>query len=203
MGQRFTFKAINASTSAAPTLAVNSLTAGTIFWPNGSALSAGDIPANGLFEVVVASVTTGTPTFHLQSYSGRWRIFGVATPSSAATVDFTGVPTTVNHMMVEYECAPATTGVTRGMHVYGTGGVLDTGTNYAYANYGWNSGATSAASGAVVTSSINLGFDGTNKVHNNVAFGIGGGSIFRASSPPETPSAPIARYSSTASAETQ
>jgi hypothetical protein len=67
VGQRFTFKVASSNATTAPTLAVNSLTAGTIKWPNGAALRAGDLPANALVEVVVSAVSTGTPTYHLQS----------------------------------------------------------------------------------------------------------------------------------------
>lgn len=64
VGQIFGFKALNANSGTAPTLNVNSVGAGTITFPDGSALVAGDIPANGFVEVIVASTT---PTFHLQS----------------------------------------------------------------------------------------------------------------------------------------
>jgi hypothetical protein len=67
VGQRFAFKATNANSGANPTLAVNSLTAGIIYWPNGDALVAGDIPADAQIVVQVATVTTGTPTFHLET----------------------------------------------------------------------------------------------------------------------------------------
>jgi hypothetical protein len=67
VGQRFAFKATNANSGADPTLAVNGLTAGIVYWPNGASLIAGEIPASALVEVIVATVTTGTPTFHLQS----------------------------------------------------------------------------------------------------------------------------------------
>lgn len=63
-GQPIIFKAANANSGTAPTLNVNSLGAGTITYPDGSALVAGDIPANGFVEVIVASTT---PTFHLQT----------------------------------------------------------------------------------------------------------------------------------------
>ena len=67
VGQRFALKAINANSGADPTLAVNSLTAGIIYWPNGASLAAGDIPASAQVVVQVATVTTGTPTYHLQT----------------------------------------------------------------------------------------------------------------------------------------
>lgn len=64
VGQRFTFKVINANTTTTPTLNVNSVGAGVIKWPNGDALQAGDLPANSLVEVVVSATT---PVFHLQT----------------------------------------------------------------------------------------------------------------------------------------
>lgn len=67
VGQRFAFKATSANSGADPTLAVNSLTAGIIYWPDGSSLAASDIAASAQIVVQVATVTTGTPTFHLQT----------------------------------------------------------------------------------------------------------------------------------------
>lgn len=67
VGQRFAFKAINANSDADPTLAVSGLTAGIIYFPDGTSLAVADITLDGLYEVLVATVTTGTPTFHLQS----------------------------------------------------------------------------------------------------------------------------------------
>lgn len=64
-GQIFSFKATNANGGAAPTLAVNGLTAGTIVLPGGGALSAGEIAAGGVVHVQVAAVSGGAPTFHL------------------------------------------------------------------------------------------------------------------------------------------
>jgi hypothetical protein len=67
VGQEFLFLAAHANATTTPTLAVSGLTAGTIKWPNGAALSAGSIPANGMIAVSVAAVTAGTPTFHLET----------------------------------------------------------------------------------------------------------------------------------------
>jgi hypothetical protein len=63
VGQEFVFKAVNANTGTAPTLAVNGLTAGTITYPDGTPLVVGAIAAGSWVEVIVASVTSGTPTF--------------------------------------------------------------------------------------------------------------------------------------------
>lgn len=99
VGQRFAFKAINANSGANPTLAVNSLTAGIIYMPDGTSLAANDISANSLVEVLVASVTTGTPTFHIQSpvaafltKAGTQTITGNKT--FTGTVDLTGATAT-------------------------------------------------------------------------------------------------------------
>jgi len=91
VGQRFAFKAGNANSGADPTLAVNSLTAGIIYWPNGASLIAGEIPANSLVEVIVATVTTGTPTYHLQSATKPPlpRTGGTLTGATTASATFT------------------------------------------------------------------------------------------------------------------
>ncbi len=68
IGQSFQFKAIHSNNTSTPTLAVSGLTAGIISYPNGDTLPpSGAIVTNGLYEVIVASVTAGTPTFHLQT----------------------------------------------------------------------------------------------------------------------------------------
>lgn len=64
-GSSFFVKIAHANATTTPTFAVNGLTAGTIVWPNGSALAAGDLPANACVELFCAAVSTGTPTWHL------------------------------------------------------------------------------------------------------------------------------------------
>lgn len=66
VGYSARFKAVNANSGTTPTLAVNGLAAGTITWPNGAALAAGDIPANAFVECICTSTT---PTWHLQTVS--------------------------------------------------------------------------------------------------------------------------------------
>ena len=85
VGQRFAFKAINANATTTPTLAVNSLTAGLIKWADGTAVAAGDIPASAQIVVQVATVTAGTPVFHLQT---------VAIPPLARSTTFYNQSTT-------------------------------------------------------------------------------------------------------------
>jgi len=66
VGQTFHFKVINANATTTPTLAVSGLaTPGVIKWPNAAALVAGDLPANALVSVTVASISPAV--FHLQT----------------------------------------------------------------------------------------------------------------------------------------
>jgi hypothetical protein len=88
VGQIFVFKAANANSGTTPTLAVNGLTAGTITYPNGGALTAGDIPANAFVEVVVASTT---PTFHLLTRS-------VAAITNTGATTFLGADVALNNV---------------------------------------------------------------------------------------------------------
>lgn len=67
IGQSFQFKAIHSNNTSTPDLAVSGLTAGIISWANGDALPVSAIVSGGTYEVIVATVTTGTPTFHLQT----------------------------------------------------------------------------------------------------------------------------------------
>jgi hypothetical protein len=91
VGQIFTFAAAHANSGAAPTLAVNGLSPGTITYPDGSALVPGDIAANGLTMVQVASTT---PTFHLlSSAGGRSKLLQIAsTQTGAVATGTTTIP---------------------------------------------------------------------------------------------------------------
>ena len=91
VGQLFTFKASNANTGTAPTLNVNGLGAGTITYPDGSALVPGDIAANGFYTV---QVTATTPTFHLLSGTGgRSKLIQmVSTITGAVATGTTTIP---------------------------------------------------------------------------------------------------------------
>lgn len=67
IGQTFTFKASADNATTTPTINVNGVGAGTITWPDGSALRAGDIKSGGIFTV---SVQATTPVFHLKTVAG-------------------------------------------------------------------------------------------------------------------------------------
>ncbi len=64
IGAQFRFKVGAAANTGAVTLNVNSRGAGAVTWPDGSALVAGDLPANAMAVVVVQATT---PVFHLQT----------------------------------------------------------------------------------------------------------------------------------------
>ena len=69
VGQTFSFKAAATNTGAV-TLNVSTVGAGPVRWPDGTALAAGDIIADGIAEVEVADITTPTaPVFHLLNSS--------------------------------------------------------------------------------------------------------------------------------------
>lgn len=131
VGQRFAFKATNANSGADPTLAVNSLTAGIIYWPNGASLIAGEIPASGQVVVQVATVTTGTPTFHLQSATRPPlpRTGGTLTGATTASATFTMSGAALNEAQGA-DIASATTtdiGAATGNYVKVTGTTTITG----------------------------------------------------------------------------
>jgi hypothetical protein len=89
VGQIFAFKAANANSGTAPTLNVNGLGAGTITYPDGSALVPGDIAANGFYFVQVASTT---PTFHLMTAKGNRLLQVVNTTTGAVATGTTVMP---------------------------------------------------------------------------------------------------------------
>lgn len=67
VGQEFNIMAA-ADNTGATTLNVNGLGAGSLVWPNGTALAAGEIPLGAVFKVTVSATT---PVFHLQSVTFR------------------------------------------------------------------------------------------------------------------------------------
>jgi hypothetical protein len=64
-GQTFTFAAA-ADNTGAVTVNVSAVGAGALTWPDGTAMAAGDLQEDGIYEIAVADVT---PIFHLQNVS--------------------------------------------------------------------------------------------------------------------------------------
>ena len=68
VGQRFRIKKSSSANTTAVTLNINSIGAGDVKWPDGTALGAGALPANAMFDVEVQDISTPTaPVFHLQT----------------------------------------------------------------------------------------------------------------------------------------
>lgn len=80
------WKVTNANLTATPTLAANSLTAGTIVWPNGTALAAGDLPAGALVTTKIASLSGSTPTWHLMTNTRPRTVVGALNENKGADI---------------------------------------------------------------------------------------------------------------------
>ncbi len=65
VGQLFRWKVLHTNVTTTPDLAVSGLTAGTIVWPDGTALIASALPAGAEVQTVVSAVSVGTPTHQL------------------------------------------------------------------------------------------------------------------------------------------
>lgn len=89
VGFKAKWKVTNANLTTTPTLAVNGLTAGTIVWPNGAALTAGDLPAGAVVECIIASLSGSTPTWHLQT-TGRAPVQRTGNETIGGNKTFTG-----------------------------------------------------------------------------------------------------------------
>ncbi len=90
VGQIFGTKIAHTNATTTPTLAVSGLTAGLIKWPDGSAPAVGDLLLAAEMQFMVASVTTGTPVFHIQTaanFTGTGKLVKSISPA------LTGAPT--------------------------------------------------------------------------------------------------------------
>lgn len=88
IGQTFHLKKNANANTGAVTLNINSVGAGAVTWPDGTALAAADLPANCMFSVTVQATT---PVFHLMSvaYGDVVRKAGSQTITGAKTVSAT------------------------------------------------------------------------------------------------------------------
>jgi len=90
VGQTFNLKKSASANTTAVTLNINSIGAGDVKWPNGSALAAGAIPANSIFSVSVADISTPTaPIYHLQTSPGASTALQVATQTFTSSGTYT------------------------------------------------------------------------------------------------------------------
>lgn len=95
VGFSVVWKVTNANLTTTPTLACNSLTAGTIVWPNGTALAAGDLPAGALVTTKIVSLSGSTPTWHLMTVTkppqARFTIGANGTTAMARSAETGGI----------------------------------------------------------------------------------------------------------------
>lgn len=82
IGQQFQFKVGASANTTAATLNVNTVGAGAVTWPDGTALVAGDLPANAM---VLVEVQATTPVFHLQTQTRAPGTFSGAITAPSAT----------------------------------------------------------------------------------------------------------------------
>jgi hypothetical protein len=67
------------------------------------------------------------------SWVGTWKQLGVANPSAASQLDFTGIPSTVNHILLNFELIVSVSGADLSVRTFDAGGSVDSGaTDYAY-----------------------------------------------------------------------
>lgn len=88
IGQQFVYKTGAGANTTATTLNANGVGAGAETWPDGSAMAAGDKPANAMIQVVVQATT---PVFHVVSVTKSpltmLNINGLTTETSASSSD--------------------------------------------------------------------------------------------------------------------
>jgi hypothetical protein len=93
------------------------------------------------------------------------------TVSGVSSVDFTGIPAGINHLQCVFELKPGTNNVGFGLQFYGSGGTLDSGSNY-YGVWSTTQGVSiTGTSDSVATTLIAL--TSSNTVDNGSA-GFGG-----------------------------
>lgn len=134
----------NAVNGATPTLNINALGAKPLHFYCGGSWAA--LPANALAVDQVVEVT-------YNSAAGTYRCIGMPlvltqSVSGVAAVDFTSIPSNVNDLQITFNLQPVTNAAQLAMQFYSSGGSLDTGANYAYANAFVSTSNTTSTLGA-------------------------------------------------------
>lgn len=125
-GEIFSFIA-GAAVAAGATLNVNALGAKSIRH-FGGAVMAGAFQSG---EAVRVRYNSSAGAFDIISKQDM-SVLSIVSPSAASTVDFTSIPTTVSNIRLDGEVTVSAADLLLA-RCYGTGGTLDTGSNYAYA----------------------------------------------------------------------
>ncbi len=159
VGQLFRWKVLHTNLTTTPDLAVSGLTAGTIVWPDGTALIASALPAGAEVQTVVSAVSVGTPTHQL------------VTVASPPVNQSTTAPTTQNFTSGSAATYTRPAGVkwikVRFVGAGGGGG-----------GSGGTTGPTGATGGATIFNSINAngGLGGVGTTSGAAAAGGAGGT---------------------------
>jgi hypothetical protein len=150
-GEEFSF-IVNATCGAAPTLNINGLGARQIrkfvvgLFMN---LVAGDLAANQQIRVRYNLAAT---TFDIISGGPTTWTQNVVT---AATIDFSGIPTTINNLQLDLRLLNSTVGGSLYLQFFSSTGAPDTGSHYYYDLFSFNTassiGGANPATGVVLT----------------------------------------------------
>lgn len=166
-------------------VAVGTLNTSTHVWTPANALAATILTTQGDFMYrdasAAARLAAGSDAYKAifsggsganPTMAGTWKVLGEATPSGAASVDFTGIPAGVHHIMVLFELLNATDSINWRLRTYGADGVLDTGgSDY---NYVVDVALSSGATGIGSATGAYIAFTSTNAVSNNSAWSTAG-----------------------------
>lgn len=88
---------------------------------------------------------------------GTWRSLGIANPNGASSIDFTGIPSYINHIHILGQCKVNTNAVNLLLRTYGADGALDIGgSDYAYVDVTGGTAPTSPATAAASSASSML-----------------------------------------------
>ncbi len=143
----------NAVNGAAATLNVNALGAKPLHFYSGGAWGA--CPANmfAIDQIVRVAYNAAAGTYRCLDLP----LVLQQSAAGASTVDFTGIPSNVNNLRIEFEFRPSADNVAIVMQTYGAAGALATGSSdYSYWATVIKSDLSSAV-GASTTSSISFG----------------------------------------------
>jgi hypothetical protein len=156
-GELFTFY-VDKTCGATPSLNINGLGAFNLRKFSGGSwvtLSAGDIAAGQNLSVAYNSTATTFDIFG-QPPQTVWQVLGSLTPSGVSTLDLaTGISSSINHLQILYRLQPSQS-TTFALQFYGSGGTLDTGSNYYAAWSTVQGSAITGSSNGVATTGIAL-----------------------------------------------
>jgi hypothetical protein len=155
----------HAANGAAATLNVNALGARPIYCYAGAWVAA-PIGMLATDQVVRVAYNVAAGAYFLLDlpYSSA------QSPSAVSTVDFLNIPAGINHLQCSFELTPSTDSVNIALQVYGSGGILDTGSTYFSNSLVWSSAGVISVAAGLLSS---LGLSG-NTIGNGSQGGLAG-----------------------------